>query len=172
MRSFMTVLVISSVALAGCSGLRDSKVNPANWFGKNKAGRVATAPGQPASENPLIPTSTSIFKRDKREIYIGTAVDNVVAMSVEPLPSGAIIRVTGVSRQQGAYDVRLTSDNNDEPVDGILRLKLEAVQPIDTPQGSQSARTVQVGKFISSDDIENTNVIQIIGGQNVISRKN
>ena len=172
MRKFMAVLVISSIALSGCGQLRDSKVNPANWFGKRNPRPVATAPGDPAEVNPLIPQKTSVFRRDKSEKYIGTPVANVISLSIEKLPTGAILHVVGVSQLQGAYNVRLTSDSKGDPVNGVLTFKLKAIQPLDQAQGPQKARTIHAARFISNGDLESASVIQIIGGQNVISRKN
>ncbi len=172
MRKILAVLVISSVALSGCGRMRDSKANPANWFGKKNRHPVATAPGEPVEVNPLIPQKTSIFRKDKRENYIGTPVANIVSMSIEKLPAGAIIHVIGVSQQQGAYDVRLISDSKGDPVDGVLTFKLKAIQPLDQPQGPQQARTIHAALFVSNNDLENASVIQIIGERNVISRKN
>jgi hypothetical protein len=170
MRKFLAILVISSVVLSGCGRMRDSKVNPANWFGKRNH-RVATAPAAPAEVNPLIPQKTSILRKDKSEKYFGTPVDNVVSMSIEKLPSGAIIHVIGVTRLQGAYDVRLTSDSKGDPVDGVLSFTLKAVQPLDQPQGPQQARTVHVARFVSNGDLKKSSLIRIVGGQNVISKK-
>ncbi|VAV87403.1 FIG01024707: hypothetical protein [hydrothermal vent metagenome] len=172
MRKFMAVLIISSVALSGCGGLRDSKANPANWFGKRNSGPVATATGEPAEVNPLIPQKTSVFRRNKSDTYIGTPVSNIISMSVEKLPTGAIIHVVGVSQLQGAYDARLISDSKGDPVNGALTFKLKAVQPLDQAQGSQKSRTIHTAQFVSNGDLENTSVIQIIGSNNVISRKN
>ena len=172
MRKFMAVLIISSVALTGCGRLRDSRVNPANWFGKRPPRPVASAPGESTEVNPLIPQQTSIFRRDKSVKYTGTPVANVISMSLEKLPTGAIIHVVGVSQLQGAYNVRLTSDSKGDPVNGVLTFKLKAIQPLDQPQGPQQARTIHVARFVSNGDLESASVIQIIGGQNVISRKN
>jgi hypothetical protein len=172
MRRFLAVLVISSVTLSGCGRLRDSNANPANWFGKRNPGPVATAPGEPAEVNPLIPQKTSVFKRNKSENYIGTPVANITSMTIERLPTGAILHVTGVSLQQGAYDVRLISDSKGDPVNGVLTFKLKAVQPLDQPQGSQQARTIHAARFVSNSNLESASVIQIIGGRNVVSHKN
>ena len=173
MRRFLVVLVISSVALTGCGRLRDSKVNPINWFGNGKPRPVATAQtGAGTQTNPLIPTKrASIFRKNKTEVYFGTPVDQISSISVENLPSGAIIHVTGISLRQGAHDVRLTSTSKAEPVDGVLTFTLAAVQPQDQPQGAQLARTIHAAQFVSTEDLENTTVIRIVGDRNVVTSK-
>ncbi len=164
MRTFVTVLLISSIVLAGCSRLRDSRLNPGNWFGGSRSEPVATASASNA--NPLIPRETRIRRRDRREIYTGTPVDQVTKITVEPTTSGAIVSVTGVSLQQGAYDVRLRADNDGEPVDGVLTYRLLAVQPTNTPQGQPRQRTVHAGRFVSNNDLDQTRTIRVIGARN------
>lgn len=110
MRLTLSALLISSMALGGCAAVRDSRVNPFNWFGGSRSEAVATAPTE-ASTNPLIPAQRAgLFarKRAEREIYLGTPIDTVSDLVIERVPGGAIIRATGVSQSQGLYEVRLT----------------------------------------------------------------
>ena len=163
MRTFVAVLVISSMVLSGCSRLRDSRLNPGNWFGGGSSPQPVAA--TPAEVNPLIPQQTRIRLRDRKKIYTGTPVDQVTAISLEPTTSGAIVKVTGVSLQQGAYDVRLTSEDG-EPVNGVLTYRLLAEQPRDTPQGSPRQRTVQAGEFLTNSVLAATQTIRVIGARN------
>lgn len=163
MRTFVAVLVISSIVLSGCSRLRDSRLNPGNWFGGGRSVPVATSA---EAANPLIPERTTLRRRDRREIYLGTPVDQVTDLKVERTTAGAIVRVTGVSLQQGAHDVRLISDTNGDPVDGVLTLKLMALQPTDQPQGQARQRTVHAGRFVSNNDLAATRTIRIVGARN------
>lgn len=163
MRTFVTILVISSIALSGCSRLRDSKLNPGNWFGKSTPRPVATASGE---ANPLIPQQTTIRRKDRREVYLGTPVDQISNVIVEPTTAGAIIHVTAISLQQGAFDVRLTSDTDGEPVDGVLAFRLMAVQPTDQPQGAPRQRTIHAARFVSNNDLNETSSIVVIGARN------
>lgn len=165
MRILLALTMVSSMLLAGCGGLRDSRVNPANWFGKSKSRPVATAPAE--NVNPLIPVKQdSIFRRNKAEVYLGTPVDQITEMKIERTTDGAIIRVTGLSMRQGAFDVRLVADNKGEPVNGVLRYKLLALQPEDQPQGSERARTVHVAEFISTQTLEEARTIIVTGARN------
>lgn len=167
MRTVLTVLLISSVALAGCSRLKDSRINPGNWFGKSKSTQVAQPQGQTKAEpNPLIPQRTNVFRPDKTEVYLGTPVDQVTDLSVERTTSGAIVRVTAVSLQQGAFDVRLTTTTDGEPVDGVLTYRLMAVQPTDTAQGSPRQRTLHAARYVSNNVLERTRTIRVIGARN------
>ncbi|WP_371224100.1 hypothetical protein [Roseovarius sp. 2305UL8-3] len=162
MRTVVTLLMISTLTLSACSAWRESRVNPSNWFGGSRSAPVETA--DPASTNPLLPErGNTIFRRDKRERYEGTLVAQVSDLVVERNPYGGIVRVTGVSARQGAYDVRLISETDGEPVDGVLTFSLKAVQPTDQGLGNTTTRTVRVGRFVSTAVLERTQTIRVIG---------
>lgn len=167
MRKSLAGLVILSMTLSACGGWRDSRVNPSNWFGNSRSEPVAE---NAAQTNPLIPENTSIFRRRAvEEVYEGTPVDQITALSVERTSSGAIIRVEGLTLRQGAYDVRLTSDTDGQPVNGVLELSLKALQPDDTPQGPDRTRTVTVGRALSESDLAEITTIRVIGARNVMT---
>jgi len=161
MRTIVILLVTSTLVLSACGGWRDSRVNPSNWFGNSRPAPTPSA--EPASTNPLLPQRTSIFQRDKSERYEGTLVAEVTELVVERTPTGGILRVAGVTTLQGAYDVRLTSETDGEPVDGVLTFSLKAVQPDDQGVGNTTTRTVQAGQFVSTQVLERTKTVRVIG---------
>jgi hypothetical protein len=163
-RVFLSLATVS--VLAGCGGFRQSRANPRNWFGRSRSRRRAA---EPASENtnPLIPErEDTIFRRNRKEVYEGTPVDQVTQMVIEPTSDGGIIKVTGLSLRQGAFDVRLISDSDGEPVNGVLEYRLMALQSEEGAQGSERARTVTAGEFVSAQKLERANVIRVIGARN------
>ncbi|WP_297771586.1 hypothetical protein [uncultured Roseovarius sp.] len=159
--------------LAGCGGgFRQSRANPRNWFGRSRSRR--RVPQTPAdNSNPLIPErEDSIFRRNREKVYEGTLVDQVVETVVERTNDGGIIRVSGQTLRQGAYDVRLVSDTGGEPVNGTLEYKLMAIQPVDEPQGAARARTVQAAVFVSSQTLDRADVVRVVGARNAqVSRR-
>ncbi|QGX98303.1 hypothetical protein EI983_08415 [Roseovarius faecimaris] len=165
MRRLTTLLVISTLVLSACSGWRDSRVNPSNWFGKSRSAPAPQATA--ANPNPLIPEQVGIFRRDKRAVYEGTLLDEVTDVVVERTSTGAIVRVTGQSRLQGAHDVRLTSETDGKPVDGVLSFSLKAIQPQNQGVGTREGRTVRVGRYISRQVLEETSTIRIVAERNV-----
>ncbi len=166
MRKTVAGLVVLSLTLAGCSGWRDSRVNPGNWFGNSRA-EARTQSDVAAQTNPLIPEQTSIFQRGKKEeVYLGTPVDQIVDFSIERTSSGAIVKATGQTLRQGAYDVRLTSDTEGDPVDGVLTLEMRALQPENTPQGPEQVRHVTAGYFVSNQDLAQVRTIRVLGDRN------
>ncbi len=166
MRRLVTLVTISSLTLAGCSGFRDSRANPANWFGQSRTAPVAVPAGSAA--NPLIPEQRdSIFqRRSDEDTYQGTPIHAVETVVIERSSGGAIVKATGLSLRQGAFDVRLLPENKGEPVGGVLTYTMRAVQRADTPQGPEQTRRVSAGAFISSQALEETSEIRVLGQTN------
>ncbi|MCZ4352397.1 hypothetical protein O4H61_07700 [Roseovarius aestuarii] len=173
MRFAITFLMVSSLTLSACGGLRDSRANPANWFGGSKIER-RTAPVEAEAYNPLIPEKRdSIFQRkSEEETYEGTPIYAVEGVAVERSSGGAIIKATGLSLRQGAFDVRLWPENKDEkPVDGVLTYTLRAVQRTDTPQGPERTRRVSAGTFVTTQTLESVRVIRVLGQTNTATTR-
>jgi hypothetical protein len=156
-------------ALAGCGGFRQSRINPRNWFGRSTSRPRNTVAASADGSNPLIPErEDSIFRRSNREeVYAGTPVDQITALSVERTSDGAIIHVTGQPMRQGAFDVRLIPEQDeDAPVGGVLSYQLFAIQPSDTPQGPARARQVQAGVVVSNQTLERVTAVRVRGLRN------
>lgn len=162
-------------ALAGCGGFRDSRANPRNWFSGRRARRsqeAAASADEPV--NPLIPKrgedeEGGIFsgRRRRDAPYEGTPVAVVSAFELKPVSGGGLVAVEGLTLRQGAYDVRLIPEDPDgQPVGGVLRYELRAVQPEDTPQGPERTREVLAAAFVSNKVLESTNEIRVRGAQN------
>lgn len=187
MRIVVSVLVISTMTLAGCSGLRDSRANPMNWFGQSQSERLVEsstppAPGDRQTGNPLIEEpktrrsnarnqstldgSGILSRRNREQVYEGTLIDEVTALRVERVPTGAIVRVTGLPQREGAFDVRLVQVNPDGPVNGVMEYTLNAYQPVATRQGSPRTRAVEVGTFLSSEDLQQITEIRVVAERN------
>ncbi|MFU8777312.1 MAG: hypothetical protein ACNA7M_06545 [Roseovarius sp.] len=163
-RVFLSLVAMS--ALAGCGGYRQSRANPRNWFGRSRSRAKPTAQA-PEITNPLIPNrDDAVFRGRRQRIYEGTPVDQVTRMVIERTSDGAIVRVEGVTLRQGAFDVRLISETDREPVNGVLELRLMAMQPENQPQGSERARTVLAAVFVSNQKLDRAKEIRVIGGRN------
>ncbi|MEQ9259193.1 MAG: hypothetical protein RIG84_08840 [Roseovarius sp.] len=188
MRFSLLALLVSTMLLSACGGgLRDSRINPANWFGRststaNETGTVVTADGEVQQVNPLIgekkqsqlttkkqrgATAGGLSILDKEEgPYLGTMVDQVTSLSVERTSTGAIVKVTGVTARQGAYDVRLVEANNGTPVDGVLTYELRALQPLNTFQGPEPTRRIEAGAPLTMGDLEMINSVRVVAKRN------
>lgn len=165
MRITLSALLVSSMVLSGC-GLRESVVNPFNWFGRSQPAPVAEA----EETNPLIPTRSGLFarKRAEEETYIGKPFEEIVELKVERVPGGALIRATGLAARQGIYAVQLTPANEDEtPVDGVLTYRLEGVRrDYPTAVGTKPSREVTAGRKVTDQQLRGVSTIRVEGQLN------
>ena len=167
MRKTLGILLVSSIALTSCGRIADSRLNPFNWFGR--AERV-DVPQDEKEINPLIPQRREgIFQRNDEEVYPGVSVLVINDVKVERVSGGAIIRVSGTAQTQGAFETRLTPENDDElPVDGVLTYRLEAIQPEGFRQGPARSREINVARFRTEQDLTGVRTIRIVGQTNAM----
>ena len=165
MRISLSVLLVASMGLGACGVVSDSALNPTNWFG-----RSASVPVEEASTNPLIPAGQGgLFagRRAQNELYIGTPFDEIVDLTVERIPGGAIVRATGLAARQGTYSVQLTPENEDElPVNGVLTYRLEGVAPTNTAVGTPPTREVTAARKLTSQELRGVRSIRVEGLRN------
>ncbi len=166
MRIPLSALLVASLTLGGCAVVRDSAVNPFNWFGRSTSVPVETATAD-QQVNPLIPQRTGFFRRraTAKETYVGEPFGEVVDMTIERIDEGAIIRVTGRAARQGVYAVRLIPENEDLlPVDGVLTFRLEGIEPRrDMPQGAPQTREVVVAQKVTNQQLRGVRTIRVEG---------
>ena len=164
MHKSISMLVISSVLLAGCG---QSRLNPLNWFGR--AERVETVAAEDA--NPLIPRRRGMFAREEAG-YAGALVAVARDMKLERTPGGAILRVTGLAAAQGSWDVRLEETNEGEPVEGVLTYELRAIATPNAAVGGERTRLLTVATYVSDQQLATARSVQVVAAQNsLISRR-
>jgi len=169
MRISISVLLAASLTLGACGVVRQSALNPVNWFGRSTS--VAVAPTEDAKPvNPLIPTKSGLFARSRARnaIYIGEPFDQITDLTVERISGGAIIRATGLADRQGIYSVQLTPANEDEtPVDGVLTYRLEGIEPLaNTAVGGPATREVTAARKVTSQMLRGVRSIRVEGVRN------
>ena len=141
MRILTTTVLISALALGACGTIRDSVVNPANWFGKGRSSNSAAE--QSSNTNPLIQESKrGLFQsKDREVVYLGKPIDQVTNLVIERVPGGAVIRATGLTAVQGVYLVQLTPATEDEtPVNGVLPIAWKVCAQSSTKALAQHTR--------------------------------
>ncbi|GGX46004.1 hypothetical protein GCM10007385_11890 [Tateyamaria omphalii] len=170
MRLILPALLIATLTLSACAAVRDSRVNPINWFGNSRSGPVQPDPR--AATNPLIPETrrAGLFSslREQTELYVGTPIDQVTDLVIERVPGGAIVRATGIASEDRVYDVRLTTESDENvPVDGTLTYQLRAVHS-DRPTRrlSQRVRTVTAARRLTDQELAEIRVIRVEGLRN------
>lgn len=158
----LSVLVLSALLLSGCGGLRESRVNPLNWFGNSTPQRTTVRSDDEV--NTLIPPQRrSIFRASGDDGYAGVLVDNVTELHVEPRPGGALIRAVGVTRYQGPFEVKLVKVE-EASTDGVLVYDLRALQYRNTV-GTAASRSIQAAVWVTDSDLAGVHSIQVRGSE-------
>lgn len=138
-------LVSLCLLLIGCGGFRDSRLNPLNWFGRSEPRETIVLPDAAADPRPL--------------------VENVLTMTVEPMPGGAIIRATGQTPTQGWWQAELVPQPLTE--DGVLVFEFRLLPPITrTDVNTPRSRQVTVAQYISDIKLEAVREIVVQGANN------
>lgn len=168
MRIVTSALLISLMSVTACGAIRESRVNPWNW-GNSTSEPVEQKEAKVV--NPLIPQKAGLFSNQRRRDaeYLGEPIDQVTGLVIERLSGGALIRATGITATQGAYQVQLTPENEEEEaVDGVLTYRFEARSP-ETPTavGTQRTRTVVAARQLSNKQLSDVRTIRVIAARNV-----
>ncbi len=133
--------------LASCGGVRDSKLNPFNWFGKSKEERLEAA---------------AAAQIDPRQL-----VAEVISLKVDRMPGGAIIHAIGLPATQGHWEAILMPLNGEVPDKGTLVYEFRLMPPPGpTPAGTKRSREVAVGHFLSDQSLIGVRRIQVIAQKN------
>ena len=145
MRLPLFAALLAMTLLAACGGFRESNFNPLNWFGKSEPAAALLLQGPVPDARPLI--------------------DQVLSMSVEAYPGGAIIRASGLPPSQGWWDAELVALPIAE--DGVLVYEFRVFPPVvRKPAGSQPSREITVAATLSDIKLEGIRRIEVQGAQN------
>lgn len=137
-----TAALVAVLVLTSCGAVRDSRLNPFNWFGRSERVEVL-------AQTPEI--------RDPRLL-----VPDVVALTIEPYTGGAIVRATGVMDTQGGWQAELVKVENDDPSHLVLDFRI--LPPItQTGVGPQRSREMTVATAISSRQLEDISRVTVQG---------
>lgn len=147
LRRPLILAVVTAVGLSGCGRLAESRVNPFNWFGNDRAEQV----------EPLV--DGLVDSPDRRPL-----VQDVTQLVAEPVTGGAIVRATGVPNTQGYFDAELVEVETDDP--NVLTYEFRVIPPRETkPQGTQISREIVVGQFASTQKLQGVRTIRVLGSK-------
>jgi hypothetical protein len=149
MTSRPLLALCTALVLAGCGGLRESRLNPFNWFGRSQ--EVAAVP----VVDPTIAT-------DGRQL-----VAEVTDLQIDALPGGAIIRAQGRAPTQGYWDAELVLRDGPDadlamPIYDFRIFPPEAPAATSTPQ----SREVTVALYLSDVQLARITGITVQGAAN------
>ncbi len=158
MRRSVTVLVLAATLLAGCATVRESRLNPFNWFGRSVPVEAA------GDTNPLIPQRRAFARPE--DVYRGVPIDQITELRVEPMPGGAIVTATGLAARQGPYEVRLVPLGDPDRAD-LRAYSFNVIYPAyRTAVGPARSREVTVATFLSDGELETVRMIRVQGARN------
>lgn len=142
LRVILALAVVTSLAACG------SRLNPFNWFGGDRETRVAA-----------VEADTPVRDADERQL-----VAEVIALSVEPVPQGAIVRATGLPPTQGYWEADLVEVERSE---GSIVYEFRVFPPpAATRVSTQRSREVVTGASLSNFDLQGIRTITVIAAQN------
>lgn len=145
MKRSLTVAVAALMVVTSCGMVRESRLNPFNWFGRSEPSQTVAASITPEDPRPL--------------------VDDVTNMKVEAYSAGVIVRATGITPTQGWWDAELVEVEVDEP--GHLVLEFRIIPPLTTTAvNTPKSREVTVAKTVSAVRLENISKITVQGARN------
>ena len=146
--------------------MRDSVINPRNWFGRSKSEAVSSGP-----VNPLIPQRGGVFSRKPEAEFVGLPVATVSQLRVERVADGAIVHVKGVTDTQGWHDIRLIKDENASKK-GTLTFSLRGLRsPHRELIGPTQSREVVAATSLTQNDLVGVRTIRVVGAKNARSTR-
>ncbi|MFN0114392.1 MAG: hypothetical protein ACKVPY_06925 [Paracoccaceae bacterium] len=141
------LLIAAAVALSSCGMIRDSKLNPRNWFKGSRAEATVSAEAVPGDPRPL--------------------VAEVTELTVSRMPGGAIVTASGLPPTQGWWDAELVPVTGEEAEEGVMAYRFLLAEPpgprrVSTPQ----SREVTAGAFLSDIKLDGIGKIVVMGAGN------
>ncbi|WP_417525750.1 hypothetical protein [Marinovum sp.] len=165
MRKLVLASLVVTTSLAGCATVRESRVNPFNWFGRSQS--VEVSPGE-SEVNTLIPERRAFFGKRDAPPYAGELVEQVTELHVRRVGGGALIEVSGVLTSIEGFDVRLIPVEDGDA--GTLSYEFRAVQPqYGTGVGNAHARAVTAAVKLTDQELAGVQTIRVLARNNIRS---
>lgn len=141
----------AAALVASCGRIRESRLNPFNWFGgARRRERVEATPVEAGDPRPL--------------------VAEVVSLNVDAYGAGAIVRAKGIPPTQGWWDAELVARPVDEK--GVLVYDFRVFPPVTaTPEGTPMSREITVAVSISTVMLDQISEIVVQGANNALSSR-
>ena len=151
MRRPLLAALAVTLTLTACAGVRESRLNPFNWFGRSQpVAVVAASPGVAADPRPLVAQVTDV--------------------TVEPSMGGAILRATGLPPTQGFWQGELVARPLDDSGMQVYDFRL-APPPGSARASSPQSRQVVVATFLTDAKLAAIAGITVQGAANALSSR-
>ena len=148
MKTQLILILAVTTALTGCATVRESRINPMNWFdsSREEARPDLGETGAVEDNRPLVPSVTSL--------------------TIERTSSGAIVRAEAVMPSVGWWDAQLVAENFGRPQDGTLTFRFVAAAPVQPIAGSETARTISAVYPLTQGQLDTTPDVVVVGEAN------
>ncbi|AMY68597.1 hypothetical protein [Frigidibacter mobilis] len=148
----LALALMLATSLAACATVRESRVNPFNWFGRAESQPTTAPPAQEVSDGRV-------------------QVDQVTRMELKQMPGGAILSVAGLPPTQGWWNAELIALDPDEaPVDGVLTYRFVVAKPKRlTPASTPQSRELTAAHFLSDQTLAGVRRVVVVAAQNSMS---
>ena len=152
-RTALLITLALPVGLASCGRIRDSKLNPFNWFGRSRRETTTTT---------IKPNEAA----DGRQL-----IAEVTELKVEQAHGGAIIRASGLPPTQGWWKAELVSETRGRADEnGVVTYRFLVYQPLaDTRTSTPQSRVLTAAVFLSDQRLEAVTKIIVQGEGNSLS---
>lgn len=145
------IVVSACLVLAvgpGCARIGQSRLNPLNWFAPRTAEINSFSIQRPADPRPLI--------------------EMIVSGTLEPLPSGAVVRATGRAASQGYWQANLVVAGLDDAGDLVIEFRAFPALDAQAAGGDSPPRTREITAAVSlrADTLASAKRIVLRGAQN------
>ncbi|EPX76101.1 lipoprotein [Salipiger mucosus] len=165
----LSVLLVAALVLGGCATVRESRVNPFNWFGRGEP--VANTSTEAGTANPLIPKRRSVsFFQSRDEASAGRPVGQIAELLIERRPGGAVIRASGVADRLGPFDVRLVKDEAQSTPDTLV-YDMRALQQPGPRNTNEWSRTVTAAVWLTDQELFGVQTIRVTGQRNALASR-
>lgn len=135
-----------TLTISACGRVADSRLNPFNWFGRDRSETVEVAP--------------EAATRDGRQF-----VAQVTELAVDPTPGGAIVRAVGVPPTQGFWDAELVRVQTQDPSQVVYEFRV--VPPLQRRAvGTVGSREIIAGASLSNIALQGVRSITVVGQSN------
>jgi hypothetical protein len=133
------------LTLGACGAIRESRLNPFNWFGRSERAQPVAAP------------EAQVVPGDARE-----QVADVTALVIEPVTGGAIVRATGLTPRQGYWQAELVPQDVDDK-GGLVFDFLVFAPPGSSGVSTPQSREIVVAYFLSNFKLQTIGTITVQG---------
>jgi hypothetical protein len=146
MRKPLLAMLVVVLTISACGRIRESRLNPFNWFGRSEPVAVQTA-------DPAV-------AQDGRRL-----VAEVTELVLDRTAGGAIVRAVGLPPTQGFWEAELVARPIDE--NGVLVYDFRVFPP---PRGgdvsTRQSREIVVAAFLSNIRLDGITQISVQGEGN------